>query len=127
MPDSERLSLIEKAIRGENESAGKELLRLCEIELGMPDPSYTADTLRELRKKYPEFTFRLITGADSYLNFEKWKEWEWIESNFNPIAYPRPGYQMEETRKGWTLIRDARQVDISSTQLREKLNSQSEK
>lgn len=118
--DAERLALIEEAVgRLEKEGKAREgAIKVCDIELGMPAPSYTSATLRELARRHPDHEFRIVVGADSYLGFGKWKDSEWIERNFAPIVYPRPGYEISEARPGWTLLRDVPQIDISSTQIR---------
>ena len=123
LPDSTRIYLLEKAVDWVNSRLADSPVKICDVELGMPSPSYTADTLRLLALKYPEHNFRLLTGADSYLDFERWKDWEWIESNFSPVVYPRPGSKMERLRPSWTLLDNVEETDISSTVLREKLNA----
>lgn len=118
-PDAERLEMLKTAADKINRMLGDEKLRICEVELGMPDPSFTSDTLRKLTETYPQHHFRLLVGADSYLNFKKWRDWEWMERNFKPIVYPRPGYEIKELRPDWTLADGLPTVDISSTRIRE--------
>lgn len=120
--DSERVELIKKAIL-EMERSGRVnpgAIKVDEIEYTMPEPSYTCDTLRELQRRYPEHDFRLVVGGDTYKEFDRWKESRWIEENFSPIVYPRPGYEITETRPEWTLLSGVKTVDISSTQIRNK-------
>lgn len=123
MPDSVRISLLEKAVDWVNAGFVGSPVKICDIELGMPSPSYTADTLRLLQRRYPGHDFVLLAGADSYLDFKRWKDWEWIESDFHPVMYPRPGSKVEELRPTWTLLDNVREVDISSTELRRRLSS----
>lgn len=94
-------------------------LRVDEVEKDLPEPSYTIDMLERLGQLYPSHTFRLLLGADSYLGFKKWKDWETLEKKYHPILFPRPGYAVEGLRPGWTYLGDAPQVDISSTEIRE--------
>ena len=51
---------------------------ICDIELHLPSPSYTINTLKELTKEFPEHEFFLIMGSDSAIEFEKWREPEEI-------------------------------------------------
>lgn len=88
-------------------------------EMEMPSPSYTCDTLRMLAEKEPATKFRLVVGADSYQQFQNWKNWEWIEKNFSPVVYPRPGVSLSFLRDGWQLLEGVKEIDISSTQIRE--------
>ena len=41
-------------------SKGVEGVETCDIELTMPRPSYTIDTLRLLAKRYPSKRFKLV-------------------------------------------------------------------
>lgn len=121
LDEEKRLSLLKAAARYANERNRKESIRVDTTELTMPSPSYTIDTLRKLQSEHPSLEFRLAVGADSYLDFHKWKEWEELEKAYSPIVYPRPGYAISETRQGWTLLEGMEENDISSTQLREML------
>ena len=47
-------------------------VELCGIELMRPGKSYTADTLEELRRLYPEDTFFLLMGEDMFLTVVRW-------------------------------------------------------
>ena len=44
------------------------------LELERPGPSYTVDTLRELRRELPESELFLILGADQYRAFDTWRD-----------------------------------------------------
>lgn len=47
-------------------------------EMQRNGPSYTVDTLRELREKAPEAKFFLIIGADQAHALTSWKDWQEI-------------------------------------------------
>ena len=128
MSDEERVNLLGEAISF-MENTRKDLkgkLKISEIELGMEIPSYTIKTLERLSEEYPSHTFRLAVGADSYLDFEKWRDWERIEKRFAPVVYPRPGYEIGNLREGWTRLENVEEIDISSTELREKMSKGSD-
>ena len=59
------------------------------FEFDMPRPSYTADTLRRLKEKYPDKTFTLIIGEDNWRQFKRWRDWEDIAKEYAIIVYPR--------------------------------------
>lgn len=64
-------------------------------ELNRPPPSYTIDTLIELRKELGEqVPLVLILGADAYLNFCQWRQYEEILSNCHLMVLQRPGYEL---------------------------------
>ena len=57
--DYDRLHLVNLAI-------GEELrLRASDIEFGLPQPSYTIDTMTYLEEKFPDKKFNLIMGGDN--------------------------------------------------------------
>lgn len=118
--DKERLRMLNAAVDYicKSKESYRKKIKISDIELTMPSPSYTFKTLNRLKEMYPDTVFRIVAGADSYLNFEKWREWEWIENNFSPIVYPRPGFVLGDVRNKWTLLSDVKLTDISSTQLR---------
>lgn len=49
-------------------------LEVCDIELSMPRPSYTVDTLRRISELYPDDRFSLIIGADNWNSFNRWRD-----------------------------------------------------
>ena len=116
---AERVEAAKKALA---ETDCKKVLRVSDFEDGLPRPSYTANTLRELQKAYPEHEFSLIIGADNWALIEKWREYEFVIKNFRIFVYPRQGYAMEarpELPKGNIVFcQDAPLFDVSSTKLR---------
>lgn len=67
-------------------------IRVSDIELKLPQPSYTIDSLAYLHEKYPEHEFSLIMGSDNLLSLKKWKNYELILRDYHIHIYPRPGY-----------------------------------
>lgn len=95
-------------------------LRPCDIELSMPRPSYSFDSLSLLSELYPRTRFSLIIGSDNWLIFDRWKHHDKIIRRFDPIIYPRPGYDVdpESLPPNVTLV-NAPTIDISSTFIRD--------
>lgn len=54
---------------------------------------YTADTLRELRRLYPQRRFVWIMGADNLAGLDRWENWRWIMRNVPVAVIARPGQQ----------------------------------
>ena len=46
--------------------------RVLDIELARDGASYTSDTLKELRTRYPDDELFLLMGTDMFFSFEKW-------------------------------------------------------
>ena len=94
-------------------------LKVSNIEFGLPQPSYTIDTLTHLHEKYPEREFAIIMGADNLSSFKKWKNYEVILKNHEIYVYPRPGVEVEEWKNHPSVIMtETPQMDISSTFIR---------
>ena len=79
----ERLAAVREAIK---DIPG---LKASDFEFSLPRPSYTANTLRELQKKFPDYEFTLIIGEDNIAIFDRWREYEYILANYRIFVYPR--------------------------------------
>lgn len=64
-------------------------IKVSDIELHLPQPSYTIDTLTYLHEKYPEHEFVLIMGSDNLNTLKKWKNYEQLLKNYPIYVYPR--------------------------------------
>lgn len=70
-------------------------VRVSDVEFGLPQPSFTADTLAHLREKHPDYAFCLIMGSDNLVHFPKWKNAEYLMKEFPVYVYPRPEYPID--------------------------------
>lgn len=94
-------------------------LKVSDIEFGLPQPSYTIDTLIYLQEKYPGRSFTLIMGADNLASFKKWKNYEVLLKNYSIYVYPRPGANIDEWKSHPSItITDTPLIEISSTFIR---------
>ena len=99
-------------------------VKVTDIEMSMPIPSYTYDTFTELKKKYPEHKFKIIIGSDSLSNFHNWKNSDRIQKEFGLIVYPRPGYPLpQDEPDNVTFLNGAPEFGISSSLIREYASS----
>lgn len=112
IPDLTRLKMLDIAI---GQSKG---IVVNDIELSMPRPSFTINTLRYLEKRYKQHTFKLIIGADNWKIFGQWKDSEEIISDFGVVVYPRPGYPVGTIYDDGVEVMTAPVADISSTFIR---------
>ncbi len=71
-------------------------LRASNIEFGLPQPSYTIDTLTHLREKYPDKKFVLIMGGDNLATLHKWKNYELLLRDYEIYVYKRPNYDISD-------------------------------
>lgn len=112
--ENQRLDLVQRAI------AGNERLGVLDIEFTMPKPSYTINTLDELRRRYPATQFVLLMGEDNLPGLPRWKQAERILAENEVYVYPRPGAG-ETTVDSPSSVRlvAAPLLDISATFVRE--------
>jgi nicotinate-nucleotide adenylyltransferase len=107
-----RLHLVQLAIEGDP------LLRASDIEFKLPRPSYTIDTLVYLSEKYPQHTFSVIIGSDSYQNLPKWKNTEIILTDYSIYVYQRPAFEQKQAKEKNVRFLTAPLLDISATFIR---------
>jgi nicotinate-nucleotide adenylyltransferase len=96
-------------------------LKVSDFEFSMPKPSYTVNTLKALREKYPENSFSLVIGADNWGIFENWKEYDKILEEFALKVYPRLGSYIAIPGKLKNKVEALNSpiIEISSTFIRE--------
>ena len=103
----DRLEMVRLAIEGE------EGFEVSDVELRRPAPSYTVETLRELKKSHPQDEFVLLIGADNVATFDTWREPGEIRHLAQIAVLDRAG---SGAAHDWPTVR--RLVDISSTDIR---------
>ncbi len=105
------------------------------IELDRPGPSYTIDTLRELRRQLGDgIDLSLLIGSDQALAFHDWKDWARLLELATPAVMVRPPldeasfrkqlsdiYPREEVERWLTWATPVPQMDICATDLRRRL------
>ncbi|NCC95774.1 MAG: nicotinate-nucleotide adenylyltransferase [Synergistales bacterium] len=71
--------------------------RVSRIEIDRHEPSYTVDTLREMRHWFPvgEVAFYFITGIDAVSAMMSWHEHDSLPELCSIVAVSRPGYGKE--------------------------------
>ncbi len=92
------------------------------VEIERMGKSYTIDTIRALKEKYPETHFVLLVGLDVINNFSNWKNPELILENVELITFSRFGYKvdpgMDDIRERIREI-EIPDINISSTLVRQ--------
>ncbi|NUM32183.1 MAG: nicotinate-nucleotide adenylyltransferase [Bacteroidetes bacterium] len=112
-PENIRLEIAEIAVEN------CEKIKVSNFEFSMPRPSYTADTLKKLVKKFPQHQFELIMGSDTLQHLDKWKDYEFILINFKILSYLRDGFTGGEFAKNQKVkIYKAPSIQLSSTYIR---------
>lgn len=81
----QRLEMVRLAI------AGNPYFRVSDIELRRSGRSYSVDTLRELRQKFPNWHLYFIVGSDAFAEIHTWKEFEQLFALAHFVVVSRPG------------------------------------
>ncbi len=90
-------------------------------ELDRPGPSYTVDTLRELRVEYPDHELVLLLGADAARTFDAWRSPEEIRQLARIAVFRRDD---EEIPPGFDLEVTVPRLGVSSTDIRHRVAQQ---
>ena len=118
LPDEVRLHLTRLAV------ADEPGIRVSDVEMHLPRPSYMAHTLAVLREQHPDREFVLVIGADNWLAFDRWYHPEEILTQYSFIVYPRPGYPIDATTLPPNVtLASTPLIDISSTEIRRKIHT----
>lgn len=130
----QRMRLVELAV------AGQEGFLADDRELRRDGPSWTIDTLIELREEFPQRSLGLIVGMDAFLGLPSWHRWEEILSQAHIVVAHRPGWKapdigalgeliaecgthriedLHEQTHGRVHIHAVTQLEIASTEIRD--------
>ncbi len=100
-------------------------LRLSEIEKEKRLSGYSIDTVETLKRQYPESDFVFIIGAD---NLESLPDWHRADELIGQITFlvgtrpPVDSLMVPDKLKGHVDVVDIEPVDISSTQVRQRVS-----
>jgi len=111
----DRLHLVRLATQDDNR------IKCSDIEFSLSKPSYTSNTMAFLSEKHSEHKFSIIMGSDSYQNLNKWKNYKTIIDNYDIYVYLRKNHAIQNTIKKNPIILDAPLIEISASQIREKI------
>jgi nicotinate-nucleotide adenylyltransferase len=121
-PAEHRLEMLRLAL------AGKPRYRLATMEVERPGPSYTVDTLAEMRKGGAEDELFFIVGWDKLGQLPRWREPARIITMCRLVAVPRPGFTRPDLKSleadipgisRRVVFLGGPQVDISASAIRE--------
>lgn len=112
LDDEVRLLLAHLAV------AGHDGLKVSDVELHLPRPSYMYHTLQRLVEDHPDCEFSLVIGADNWERFPRWYNYEQIRARHRVIVYPRPGCLLQDMPAD-VVVAETSLLPISSTQIRE--------
>ena len=114
------------------------LFEVSDIEINRGGKSYTVDTLKAVKKLYPEASLYLFMGDDMFLSFNKWYKYQEILSLCVPVAACRTeNLEKLEMMKSFAktvlnlnedgaIICESVPIETSSSEIRESLKNGSE-
>ena len=98
---------------------GTDGLETSDLEIRRGGPTYTIDSLEELRLSNPDTGLFLILGADAAAGLESWHRSNELPALATLVIVERDGETRAEAPPEWSIKRVTMpRVDISSTQLR---------
>ena len=116
LADHHRLQMVQRAIDDNYR------LKVCDIEMHLPIPSYTVVTLAALQEKHPDHEFCLVMGSDNLDSFHRWRNYQYLLDNYRLLVYPRPGTEhcKLSSHPNVTMV-DVPMMDISSSYIRQQI------
>lgn len=94
---------------------------ISDIELLREGPSFTVDTLEEMKRQRPGDELYLIIGFDNVAEIETWHRPERIFELAKVAAANRPGYMPKGRFASATILFRMIPCDVSSTAIRQEL------
>ena len=92
------------------------------VDIDRPGITYTIDTLRDIRREYPDAELFFITGADAIAEIMRWKDADKMWNLAHFVAVTRPGYSTDFTQlsvpQGTVDALEIPALAISSTDVR---------
>jgi nicotinate-nucleotide adenylyltransferase len=113
-PSEARTAMLELAL------SGYPMFQVERAELDRPGPSYTVDTLRDLRAREPGREFALLVGSDAAAELSGWHEAAEVGKLAEIVVFARPGSDVPVSPLIRRVIR-VPAVDISATEIRRRV------
>jgi nicotinate-nucleotide adenylyltransferase len=105
-----RLKMLHAAIEGEEGFA------IDDCELRRPPPSWTIDTVLEIRKRETDSEIYLLIGEDNVATLDRWRRFDELKQMVRFAVLDRTG---SHTERNYQIVR--RKIDISATDIRKRV------
>jgi nicotinate-nucleotide adenylyltransferase len=109
----QRLSMLRAAIEGQKDFFADD------CELKRPPPSYSIDTVLQIRERDPDAELFWLIGADNVSGLPKWRRFEELKKLVQFVVLDRGS--VEKTIDHYPVVR--RKIDISATEIRKRVAS----
>jgi nicotinate-nucleotide adenylyltransferase len=100
--------------------------RVSRVDIDRPGPTYTVDTLRDLRAAYGSGSeLHFITGADAVAALRTWHHYEEVTAMARVVAVSRPGHELDTRAVPPASLRTITipALSISSTDIRDRVRA----
>jgi nicotinate-nucleotide adenylyltransferase len=93
------------------------------VDIDRPGPTYTIDTLRDLRASHPDAELFFITGADALEQILSWKDIDELFELARFVGVTRPGYDLSDAHLPPDAVRlvEVPAMTISSSDCRQRV------
>lgn len=94
------------------------------VDIDRPGPTYTVDTLRDLRaERGDDWDFYFITGADALTQILTWQDYEELFKEAHFVGATRPGHELTDDGlpEGKVTLVEVPALAISSTEVRQRV------
>jgi nicotinate-nucleotide adenylyltransferase len=116
-PAPARLAMVRAAVQGEPG------LEASDLEIRRGGPSYTVDTLVELRRDEPDAEVFLLLGSDAAAGLHTWQRVEQLPGLCTIVVVERPGASTVVPERFPARRVTVPRLEVSSTELRERAAS----
>jgi nicotinate-nucleotide adenylyltransferase len=114
-PAALRLEMVRAAVAGDPRFA------VDDLELRRAGPSYTVDTLRELRARQPDAELFLLAGADLLAELPRWREPAEVLRLATLAVLTREGETLAGREVPGAVSVEVARVDVSATEVRRRV------
>ena len=104
-------------------TASNPRFQVSRVDIDRPGPTFTIDTLRDMRQRFPGAELFFITGADAMTQVLTWRDAEELWSLAQFVGVTRPGHELslEGIPDGVFTEVEVPALAISSTECRERV------
>lgn len=101
-------------------TASNPRFKVSRVDIDRDGPTYTVDTLRDIRAMHPDAELFFITGADAIKQILEWKDVDQVWPLAHFVAVTRPGHKLElpPAPSGAISVLEIPALAISSTDVR---------
>ncbi len=116
-----RLAMLKAMMR--DSFIDNQQLKLCDLEMNLPQPTHTAKTVQALKARYPSHCFWFVFGSDSYQAMGTWPGGEELQRDLGMLIVRRAGSEVRlDAPNVRELVLGGNQEEVvSSTEVREAL------